>query len=193
MRDARPEGSPYPKADLLRRGLARAVDLLLAAILANAAQVIGPLLAAAYLLTADALVGGQSLGKRLLGLKVMVIPQRVPPSYRESILRNAPFAIVAFFYAFPILWLLVFVAGIPILLFESYMVWSDRLGIRIGDVFADTQVVDAKELVQIEDVARSDSAVAPLPTADEPVPHVVPLFPRRAERVESSEPFRFAV
>jgi uncharacterized RDD family membrane protein YckC len=161
MRDARPEGSPYPKADLVQRGLARAVDFLLAIILASAAQIIGPLLAAAYLITADALFGGQSLGKRLFGLKTVVIPRRAPPSYRESILRNAPFALVTFFYAFPILWLLLFVAGIPIILFETYMVWSDRLGIRIGDVFADTQVVDAKVLAQIDDAQRAEHAISP--------------------------------
>jgi uncharacterized RDD family membrane protein YckC len=161
MRAARPEGSPYPKADLVHRGLARAVDFLLAGILANAVQIIGPLLAAAYLLTADALPGGQSLGKRMFGVKTVMIPRRAPPSYRESMLRNAPFALVAFFWAFPILWLLLFIAGIPIILFEAYMVWSDRLGIRIGDVFADTQVVDGKVLLQIDDAQRVEHAILP--------------------------------
>jgi hypothetical protein len=36
------------------------------------------------------------------------------------------------------------------------MVWSDRLGIRIGDIFADTQVVDGKVVTRIEVTATHE-------------------------------------
>ncbi len=75
MRDARPEGSPYPKADLVLRGLARVFDLLLAYALARAAGPVGPLFAFVYLLVADGLIHGQSLGKRIFGVRAMVIPR----------------------------------------------------------------------------------------------------------------------
>src|SRR5512146_179202 len=146
MRDARPEGSPYPKADLTLRGLARAADFTLAWVVAQSAPQVGPLLAALYLLVADGLLSGQSIGKKIFGVRTVVVPRRAPAGYRESMLRNAPFALVAIFYAVPLLWPVLFVAGVPIVAFEAYMIYTDRLGVRIGDIFADTQVVDGKVL-----------------------------------------------
>ncbi len=163
MREARREGSPYPKADLTMRGLARLVDLALAFALTQAAHEVGSILGVLYLLLADGFVHGQSVGKRLFGVRAMVLPRRVPAGYRESMLRNAPFALVALFSVVPIWWLLVLVVGLPILAFESWMVWSDRLGVRIGDIFADTQVVDAKVVSKIEVVTHPLRPVTPAP------------------------------
>ena len=162
MRDARREGSPYPKADLTLRALARLVDLTLAFAVAHVGREAGPPLAALYLLTADGLMHGQSIGKRLFGVRVMVLPARpatrgAPAGYRESVLRNAPFALAGLFYGLTLVgWFLLLVVGVPMVAFEAYMVWSDRLGIRIGDVFADTQVVDAKVLSKVEVVGAAD-------------------------------------
>jgi uncharacterized RDD family membrane protein YckC len=166
MRDARPEGSPYPKADLALRGLARLFDLALAFAVANVAGPAGPAFAFLYLLAADGLLHGQSMGKRVFGVRTMVVHRGEargrPAGYRESMLRNLPIALLALFYSVPVLWLVLFVAGIPILAFESWMVWSDRLGIRIGDIFADTQVVDGKVVTRVEVTAAHDlRAVAP--------------------------------
>ena len=182
MRDARREGSPYPKADLTLRGLARLVDLTLAFTVANVAREAGPPLAALYLLLADGLMQGQSIGKRIFGVRAVVLPpegvvgRARPAGYRDSVLRNAPFALVGLFYGLTLVgWLLLFVVGLPIVAFEAYMVWSDRLGIRIGDVFADTQVVDAK--VVAKDIAAAlgggASATPPAPTAGA-VPRMAP-------------------
>ncbi len=163
MRDARPEGSPYPKADLTLRGLARAADFTLAWIVAQSAPQIGPLLAAFYLLVADGLMSGQSVGKRIFGVRTVVVPRRAPAGWHESLLRNAPFALVAIFYAVPLLWPVLFVVGLPILGFEAYMIFTDRLGIRIGDIFADTQVVDAKVLSKAGEIAHGIRPIAPAP------------------------------
>lgn len=163
MRDARPEGSPYPKADLTLRGLARAADFTLAWIVAQSAPQVGPLLAAFYLLVADGLMNGQSIGKKIFGVRTVVVPRRAPAGWHESVLRNAPFALVAIFYAVPLLWPVLFVVGLPILGFEAYMIFTDRLGIRIGDIFADTQVVDAKVLSKAGEIAHGIRSVAPAP------------------------------
>ncbi|HEX9244240.1 MAG TPA: RDD family protein [Anaeromyxobacter sp.] len=165
MRDARPEGSPYPKADLTLRGLARAADFALAWVVAQSAPQVGPLLAAFYLLLADGLMSGQSVGKRIFGVRTVVVPRRAPAGWHESLLRNAPFALVAIFYAVPLLWPVLFVVGLPIVAFEAYMIFSDRLGIRIGDIFADTQVVDAKVLSRAGEIAHGIRPVAPAPPA----------------------------
>ncbi len=168
MREARPEGSPYPKADLWLRGLARGVDFLVAFGLATLGHELGAILAVIYLLLADGLLHGQSPGKRLFGVRAMQIPRRAPAGYRESMLRNADFALVALFYVVPLGWILLLLVGLPIIAFESWMVWTDRLGIRIGDIFADTQVVDAKVLSKAAvpgPELRAASAAPPTPTA----------------------------
>jgi uncharacterized RDD family membrane protein YckC len=163
VRDARREGSPYPKADLTLRGLARLADFTLAFALAQTSPQVGPLLAALYLLVADGLMHGQSVGKKIFGVRTVVVPKRAPAGYHESVLRNAPFALVAIFYAVPVLWPVLFVAGVPIVAFEGYMILTDRLGIRIGDIFADTQVVDGKVLSKAEAIGRQPLPVAPAP------------------------------
>src|SRR5574342_497290 len=166
MRDARPEGSPYPKADLTLRGLARLVDLALAFAAANLAGPAGPVLACLYLLLADGLLHGQSVGKRLLGVRTMAIARGAtrgrPAGYRESALRNLPFGLLALFYGVTLVgWIMLFVVGLPMICFESWMVWTDRHGVRIGDIFADTQVVDAKVVSRVEVVAVPDLPAVP--------------------------------
>jgi uncharacterized RDD family membrane protein YckC len=173
MRDARREGSPYPKADLTLRGLARLADFTLAFAVANLSPV-GPILAAFYLLVADALMSGQSIGKRIFGVRTVVVPTRTSAGWRESALRNAPFALVALFGGVPLLWLVFVIAGVPIVAFEAYMVWSDRLGVRIGDIFADTQVVDGKVL------AKEAEPVRPFPVVQAPPGPSAPAAPREA-------------
>jgi len=179
MRDARREGSPYPKADLTLRGLARATDFTIAFAMAQLGHEIGAVLAVIYLLVADGLVHGQSPGKRLFGVRAMQIPRRVPAGYRESMLRNADFALVLLFYVVPLGWILLLLVGLPVIAFESWMVWTDRLGIRIGDIFADTQVVDGKVVSKIEVVATHAYPMTPAP-------------PGSASRIAVSPPARAA-
>lgn len=139
------EGSPYPKAALLARAVARASDLTLALLVSRVAGLAGILAGLLYLLVADALMHGQSLGKRIAGLKVVHLPTRQPAELQHSLVRNAPFALAFLFTSAPPLgWLLFLLIGLPLVLFEGYMVYTDSLGIRLGDIFADTQVIDGK-------------------------------------------------
>ena len=163
MRELRHEDSPYPKADLTLRILARLADFAFAIVAARLHPPIGPLLAAAYLLLADGISHGQSFGKRIFGVRAVVVSRRAPAGFRESILRNAPFGLVMVFVAVPLLWPVLIVAGVPIVAFETWQVFEDRLGIRIGDFFADTQVVDAKVFTRDAEVAaaRRLGVVAP--------------------------------
>ncbi len=168
MKDARPEGSGYPKADLSLRALARMVDLTLAFAVANAAREAGPPLAALYLLFCDGLMHGQSVGKRLFGVRAMFIPRGkmrgAPAGYRESVLRNAPFALASVFYGLTLVgWVLLFAVSVPILAVEAYMAIRDPLGIRVGDIFADTQVVDAKVVSKVEVIVTSELGVVAPP------------------------------
>ena len=145
MRSTDPrKGDPWPKADLLQRGVARFADLVLTILIGRLVPEIGPLIAIAYLLLADGWMDGQSLGKKLGGVKVINTRLERGARFRESALRNAPFALIGIFYLVPLIgWLLFILGGVFVAVFVSYMAFTDRQGLRIGDVFADTQVIDA--------------------------------------------------
>jgi uncharacterized RDD family membrane protein YckC len=155
VRDLRREESPYPKADLTLRILARLADFAFAIVLARLHTPFGPLLGAAYLFLGDGISHGQSFGKRIFGVRAVIVSRRAPAGFRESILRNAPFGLVMVFVAVPLLWPVLLVAGVPIVAFETWQVFDDRLGVRIGDFFADTQVVDAKVFTRDAEVAAA--------------------------------------
>jgi uncharacterized RDD family membrane protein YckC len=161
-RSARREGSPYPKAALLPRAIGRIADSVVALALSAIAGEAGVIAGFTYLLVADAIHNGQSVGKRIAGIKVMHIPTRSAANVVQSVIRNSPFALAFAFYAVPLAgWFLLLVVGLPLLAFEGYMVYSDHLGIRIGDVFADTQVVDTK-VIAGSPVALTAAPLAPL-------------------------------
>jgi len=144
--EARREPPPYPKADLTLRGLARLADFTIAFGIATTASGFGPLVAAAFLLLADGLMQGQSPGKRIFGIKVVVASTRAPTGFQESALRNAPFAAATLCWALPLLWPVFFLVGLPAVAYEAWRVYEDALGRRLGDRLADTQVVDTKVL-----------------------------------------------
>lgn len=162
------DDSPYPKADLTLRILARLTDFGLALVVARFFPPLGPLIAAAYLLVADGISHGQSLGKRLFGVRAVIVSRRAPAGFRESVLRNAPFGLVMVFVAVPLLWPVLLIAGVPIVAFETWQVFEDKLGIRIGDFFADTQVVDAKVFTRDAEVAAARRLGLAAPTEPRP-------------------------
>jgi len=131
---------------ILNRYIARFIDILIAWAMAHIIPPVGPLAGLLYILIADGFNGGQSPGKRLIGLKVLHRNTMAPISFKESLIRNIPFAIAYFFFIIPFLgWFLFIVVGIPILLFECYFVCEAERGMRVGDVMADTVVVEAGE------------------------------------------------
>jgi len=175
-------GSPWPKADLLQRSVARFADLVVTVLLGRLIPEIGPLIAIAYLLLADGLMDGQSLGKRLGGVKVIHTGHRRNARYRESMVRNAPLALIGVFYLIPLIgWVLFILGGVFVAVFESYMAFTDRQGLRIGDVFADTQVIDASVPLEDEEtlakLALADANARSRSKARAPSPAVEALEP----------------
>lgn len=142
----REEGSPYPKASLLLRAGGRFFDVAVAWALWVTTGQVGAVLAVLYLLLADGMFMGQSAGKRLFGIKVIFVPMRTAARYRESVLRNAPFALIVLLGMMPdplgpaaALAGVLAIGGV-----ESFKVWRDPLGLRLGDVWGQTQVIDGK-------------------------------------------------
>ena len=148
-----PETSGYPPADAGRRALARLCDSICAAapffLLGPTRRPIAALIAMAIVLCGDRLFGpGRSLGKRLAGLRVIVVKTRQPGGITASMRRN--------------LWFAASLLPLAIHSQNIYITFSAIIGIasieaaiallpltrdlgrrRLGDLLAGTQVIDA--------------------------------------------------
>ncbi len=133
----------YPKAQVLNRGIAKLIDVF---IVAAADQMIVPVgfhAGLAYILIADGFAGGRSIGKRLIGLQTVLPDRRESAGFRESIIRNLPFAVAQLAFAVPYVGWIVSVA---IMAFEGVLIIGNEQGRRLGDEVAGTQVLDAGRL-----------------------------------------------
>ncbi len=139
------EGPRHPKASLLLRGGARLVDLLIAWVLYVSTGPAGIVIALLYVLLADGMLQGQSPGKKAFGVKVVYLPTGAGARHRDSLLRNAPFGLVIILSMMPELGLKAFVAGVLVIGgIEALRCWRDPDGVRLGDAWAQTQVIDGK-------------------------------------------------
>ena len=127
------------RADLTTRAVAGLVDLLLIIGLARLPDVIGFLSAAGYILIRDGLFDRRSIGKKLIGLRVVSLEDSGPAStYRDSIIRNVPFVLAYFLFLIPYAgWII----GPLAVGAECLVAIGDKSGMRIGDMLAKTQVV----------------------------------------------------
>ena len=136
----------YPKASMWLRGGARLVDIGIAWLLYSATGPAGIVMALLYVLFADAMIYGQSPGKKLFGVKAIFLPTRSVVRHRDSVLRNAPFGLVVILAMMPDLGFKAFIGGtIVIGGIEAFRAWRDPQGFRLGDLWAQTQVIDGKE------------------------------------------------
>ncbi len=139
------EDSGYPKASLILRGGARLVDAAIAWGLYLATGPAGVVIAFLYILFADGLLLGQSPGKKIFGVKVVYVPTRSGARHRDSVLRNAPFGLVIILSMMPELGPKAFLAGLAVIgSIEALQCVRDREGLRLGDLWAQTQVIDGK-------------------------------------------------
>ena len=136
-------GRIYPKAQVLNRGIAKLIDLLIVAAAGQIIVPIGFLGGLAYILIADGFAGGRSIGKRLIGLQTVLPDRREAVGFRESIIRNLPFAVAQLAFAIPYVGWLVAAA---IIAFEAVLILGNEQGRRLGDEVAGTQVLDAGRL-----------------------------------------------
>ena len=135
-----------------KRVFAKVIDLLIVLFLGRtplggAGSVLGFL----YSITADSFsfktVQGQSLGKKILRIRVASGKghQSRMSRLKTSVVRNAPVAIVTFLMMIPVWgWILSLLVGIPLFLIElSLMVRAERHQ-RLGDVMAESVVLDCE-------------------------------------------------
>ena len=145
------------RAHPVKRVLAKFVDLFVVMLVSYAViYPLGPLLGFLYSILADALpikgFEGQSLGKRAFKLRAVSTKPGVWKSasdaparltYRDSMFRNAPVGVATFFALIPVWgWAILLIIGFPMMIVEVYLLVRAPRGQRLGDVMADTEVVD---------------------------------------------------
>lgn len=140
------ETDTFAKAEYLERFIAKFIDFLVMGALFLIPGAVGPLAGTTYILISDGLGGGQSLGKRIAGLKVVTLEEGRPCDFKKSIIRNSPFAVFVLF-SFLVGWipylgaLLKAAAFLAIFGIEIALVFTDENGARFGDRIAETLVV----------------------------------------------------
>jgi uncharacterized RDD family membrane protein YckC len=126
------------KADLTTRAVAGFIDLLIVIALARLPDVIGFLAAVGYILVRDGLFDRQSIGKKVLGLRIALADTAEgSASFRESIIRNVTLAVAFLLFRIPYAgWVL----GPLVLGVEALVALGDDRGMRIGYLLARTSV-----------------------------------------------------
>jgi len=130
------------RAGLLLRSVAKIIDLIMVAAAAEMIPRAGFFAGPAYLLISDGLFNGKSLGKQLIGLKVISLASGNACSVRESILRNLILCLGVALWRIPLIgWILMLL----ILGFEFIMLLGSKEGMRLGDEIAKTTVIETKQ------------------------------------------------
>lgn len=143
--------SGLARPELLERFIAKFIDALIVGALFAFPSFVGVLAGATYILISDGLFNGSSVGKRIIGLKVVTRDDGIEPcDFRRSIVRNAEFGILILLYII-IGWIpyagkfIVGVAALAVAVVETGVIITDEAsGARIGDRIADTTVVADK-------------------------------------------------
>lgn len=91
---------------------------------------------------------GQSLGKRIIGLRTLDEATGTPCSLLGSFMRNLPLGVVIISSQVPVLGLFLFSGFCLFVSLEVYLLMTLETGVRLGDVMANTLVVDHFELAQ---------------------------------------------
>jgi uncharacterized RDD family membrane protein YckC len=149
------------KAELTTRAVAGFIDLLLVIGMARLPDVMGFLAVTGYILVRDGLFHAQSVGKKVIGLRVALTddPGKAG-SFRESIIRNVPLAVAYLLFLVPYAgWLL----GPLALGVEFLTAMGDERGMRIGDILARTYTVQADAALP---VPVAEAAASEVPAAD---------------------------
>lgn len=152
--------SNYPKADATRRFLAVLIDNTLSTII-SFLPIWGGIMAAGYILFRDGFdwpfMRRRSFGKQIMKLTLVRTQPDTLPDLRTSISRNWMLAVPPLASMLPFIhpvW--IFPIGAIIWLVEGLKVIQDPKGVRFGDLWAKTQVI---ELSQAETTPASLNVV----------------------------------
>jgi uncharacterized RDD family membrane protein YckC len=128
-------------AGLLLRTAAKILDFILIAAVMEIIPRTGFYAGLAYLLLGDGFFDGRSIGKKLIGIKVVSVRTNAPCTFRDSIVRNSTLAIGYIFWLMPwIGWIVFFLISV----LEFTLILGSKDGRRLGDEIAGTVVIETQ-------------------------------------------------
>lgn len=137
----------FKRAGVLVRTVAKILDFIIIAAAVEILPKAGFFAGLAYLLIGDGLFGGRSLGKKLIGLRAVSADTYAPCTFRDSIVRNSTLGIGFLFYK--IVWVgWIFVVIVSF--FEFIILLGSKDGMRLGDEFAKTIVIESAQIKQTQ-------------------------------------------
>ena len=132
------------------RGVAKGIDLIIVMAVFFIAQSLwsplGPLLGALCAAIQDSFGGGQSIGKKIIGLKTLDDSTGVSCSASSSCMRNLPIVACVLCATIPVVWVFVLLICTPFFILEAYLVSEIQTGVRLGDIMGNTLVVEHFEI-----------------------------------------------
>lgn len=150
----------YPKADFFKRFIASLIDGIVASLLIYV-PILGGIVSTVYILTKDAIAyeitknpdfKNRSLGKKIMGLEVVSMEGQ-DIDWSLSVRRNLPIALGSVCSIVPIIGLIIgAILGSIVSIIEIILVLTDEHGRRLGDRWANTQVINTESLASQEDV-----------------------------------------
>ncbi|MDQ7787314.1 MAG: RDD family protein [Thermodesulfovibrionales bacterium] len=130
------------RAGLFVRTVAKILDFILIAAAVELIPKAGFFAGLAYLLIGDGFFDGRSIGKKLIGLRVVSADTYRTCTFRDSVLRNSTLALG--YFLFHILWF-GWVFMLLVIVLEFIVLLGSRNRMRIGDEIAKTLVIDSPE------------------------------------------------
>lgn len=133
-------------ASIFHRFLAKGIDLIFVLVIYLVGCLFwtpfGLLAAALFSWFQDAMGEGQSLGKRMIGLRTIEEGTGLPCTFFASFMRNLPLGVVILASKIPVLGLFVLLGFLLFCTLEVYIIITLETGVRLGDVMANTSVID---------------------------------------------------
>lgn len=131
----------FLKAGVLIRTISKILDIVLIAAVMEILPKSGFFAGLIYLLIGDGLFEGSSIGKKIVGIKVLSKKTNISCNFRDSILRNSILGVGFLFCKIGwIGWIIFFI----FLVFEFIILIGSSEKMRIGDEIAGTIVVETR-------------------------------------------------
>jgi len=126
----------------IMRIYAKLIDFAIAIFITLLFYPIGTIFSFIFLSIIDSAHNGESVGKKILGFRVIKIQDGKPCGIKESVIRNSLISFPFLFLAFPIWgWILFILLILPTLTLEIYFIMQLDSFYRLGDVISETTVI----------------------------------------------------
>jgi len=124
------------------RIIAKSIDLAISLLFAACTGIMGLFFSILYIVLSDSLFAGQSIGKKIVGFRVIDLETGNYCNIKQSVFRNALIALPLIFFFGGIVGMIVGASLlVGVLIFETYLILKIGSFQRHGDMVANTSVI----------------------------------------------------